>query len=1626
MENETPRGKRQNPVSDTSSGTAWSLKPELVDRPFGEIDRLFDNLEALRIVFSKESGEEISPEEKDRVSLYSGWGGLSRFFSARSPKWDENGDKLISVLTERALSFVDRSSEGLDETGKDRLKYGISSFYTYQDVTKRLLSVAIGREENDDLVDTFYYSAFRSTPTSFYTPASLVLSMWEAVRRTGFSGGRILEPGAGSGIFLGLMPDEIRQGSRTLAIEKDEMTGRVLQFLYGGDPAFDPRIAPFESIKMPAGRFDLVIGNVPFGDVRVFPEHGTFARQSMSIHNFFLLRSSELLRDGGLMMVLTSNYFLDSKTALSRINMDSLGMKLVAPLRLPEEVFATSGTQAGSDLLVFQKNPSSAVRVFPYEKTSQLSLPETTHKGHVNTLFLDNPETVMGQSSIEENRFGDPVMRVSHPGWEKALDDRISAIVPASVYMPSDVIDLPDALPVGRPGGIPGTMILAGDGKTVLEIDENGTHVPVPLKARDAELLRDLIPLRDILLSIVLKQPDPDVSEEDLVPLRNSLNDRYDNFVRKFGVLSGKTVSRLFSSDPSWPLVAALEIPDLSENRVEKASIFRERTVLPVPRERKAANAMDALTISLDFYGKVVPAYMEKISGQPFDNLKIELEGKIFKQADETWEIADRYLSGNVRKKLEEARILAEEDPSFQSNVDALVSVQPRDLSPSQITVNLGAPWIPEEIIRNFVDELFYEVTYQKPGRFYQASNDRYFSVRRLPIENSWVMAVSKDYRTNRPAMISEYETQRLDFFDLLGDALNQKRPTVYDTDDDGKKIVNPGQTELARERIEKIQEKFAGWIWKDQERAEFLVREYNERFNVWRAPSFDGSHMTFPGMNPRFSMRPHQKDAVFRTLLTGNALYAHVVGAGKTATMIAAAYEQKRLGQFEKPMIIVPNHMLRQFVLEAQRLYPSARILSVSKDDLTKDRRKIFWGKVTMGNWDMVITTHGVFERIKLSPAAEARFLERAVQEYQEFIISLEEGSDREGAASKRSRGMAVKQIAKRLDSFEARLKELKAEEKKDDFPVYFDQMGIRSIFVDEAHYFKGLEIVTKQDRIPGLTGQASQRAFDLFWKTRWIMEQNGGEKGVHFATGTPVANIMAEIFGMQRYLAPRALKQEGVEWFDSWSSMFGQVVSQFELSPEGTGYRKNARFSKYVNVPDLMNMYLQFADVKTANDLDLPTPDVEIQTMAYDRSPFLDRYMKTLAVRAERVRQRGVDPSEDNMLNIMTDARKASISPRFIDPLAVDDPGSKVNGLVENLLRIHRETQSERLTQMVFCDYGTPSKDPGKYSVYDEIRRKLVENGVPDQEIAFIHDASSDDEKEALFQKVRDGAVRVLVGSTLKMGTGTNVQSRLVALHHLDIPWRPADMEQRNGRIARQGNMNDTVQIYVYTTKDSIDVFMLDAVKRKAEFIAQVMKGEAMDRVLDEDDDNMAYQQIMAASTGNDGIRRKIELDQEIQKMERRKQGWQDEKFHAGKRAVALESEIEKLLNEIAEVEKDMDAVTPEEFEMTIGGVVYKSKSEALKPFMERWVESGKHQDAFELGEYAGFRIEKPAMAKSWVRLVRNGVHSMDVMEVSARLFSRIESKIKGFPILLENLKADLKEATGNRKIFLELSEK
>lgn len=1499
-----------------------------------------------------------------------------------------------------------------------------SRYYSYQEATKGILSVFLG----EDLGGAAFSGARAATTTSFYTPPDLIRSIWEGIERSGFSGGRILDPGAGTGLFLGFAPEGIRERSSFFLVEKDPSTAMILKSLYGDDPNVRIFEGGFEEAPLPKNRFDLVVGNFPFGDVFLPAKLDSYPHKRAKIHDYFLFKSAESLREGGMLSVITTTGFMDQTNgAIRRAIAKSGAMSLASAVRLPGNVFTHSGTSVVSDVLTMVKG--EIPEALPFFSVGSHSV-DGAEIAVNDAFFSGSPSVaVLGDFKKGTNQYGRTVLDVANGrNWKERLPEIVSAY-PENLLdrkAPETESNADVALLSRHPVG----SFLVKEG-VVFFVDEDRTEVPFSGTPRESRMVAQAVLLRETLQTLIDTDRDAASTETQSAGARKALNDVYDSFVAEYGPVSSDSVRKVMRQDPSYALLLALE--DYSEdlNVASKARIFFERTIRPnpLPPER-VETPLEALLTSLDFRGKIDPAFMESLmEGMPFEEIAQALSGRLFRQADGSWETSERYLSGNVREKLDEAKKLAAEDPAFQENVAALESVLPPDLLPSQIHIALGASWIPEDDIREFVEDMMSDVSGRrirlKKGEFlvsYQGASD------------TWTVTVMDRVRKSVNEEMREWGVPpKKGFIDLLDCALNGRTPVISSSgeeseDESENDDLGFSLTERARDIIVRIREKFSAWVWQDPERSQRYVTEYNNRFNVWVPPVYSGEHLSLPGLSADFKPHKHQRDAVWRILSGGgeNTLLAHEVGLGKTAEMIMAAHELVRVGG-GRAAIIVPNHMLRQVTAEAQRLYPAETgIMAVSKEDLDKKNRRLFVGRIVTGNAKIVIMTHGVFERIRLSPAKESEILFDIVENLRYELAAEASLPDEEKASAteRRSRDRSVKRIEKLISKYETKIKSLLSLEKKDS-PVSFESLGITRLFVDEAHYFKGIETVTKMSEIPGVTGQGSGRGMDLFMKTRYLIEQNGGEKGVYFATGTPVANIMAELYNMMRFLRPSGLEKMGISSFDQWAKQFGIVVTSWNPAPEG-GFRREARFSKYVNLGELISFYRSFADVKTKEESGLVLPQARMETITAPMSPLQKKMQGAIALRAQRVRGGGIDPAADNMLKVLTDARKMALDPRLLDPLFPEDPNSKIAAMIGKVAEIYHNPDLAGKTQVIFCDYGTPGESRA-YSVYAFVKERLVEAGIRPEEVAFVHEAETDDEKEALFRRVREGEIRVLLGSTGKMGVGTNIQSRLVALHMLDLPWRPADVEQRIGRIVRQGNTNEQVHIFVYTAEESVDVFMLGALNRKAEFIKQLMDGKVTDRTMTEDTEDMAYDHIMAASSGSAYVREKIEVSDEVARVERKQKAWVDARYSAERRLRQVADDIGTAQFSLTRLESESDFVAPENADdwiLSIGEeeslVIGKSEEEDARIaslFINAYAAASPGDVVARYGE---FRLVKSPSQFS-LHVARHSVHAMNFGDLSIRTFSRLRTFVGSFEKSRKALILDLHDLS-ERKAKLE----
>ena len=1408
-------------------------------------------------------------------------------------------------------------------------------------------------ELSELLTDEEHTSARASTLNAHYTSPVIVRGMYAALSRFGFKHGRVLEPACGLGHFVGLMPEEMHAHSQITGVEIDLLTARFAKALY---PDADIRHQPFEEARLADGFYDVAISNIPFGDYQPFdPRFNVF---KFPIHDYFFAAALEKVRRGGLLLFITSKGTLDKEDSTLREYLADR-TNLVGAVRLPNDAFRrNANTEVTTDIVILRKlNPGETPSGPAWKETAE----HINSKGesiYINEYFAQRPRLMLGEMELSGSMYRDNEPTLASDGRDlgEALAEAVGGL-PENIYRAQKRAVTPPTLDQTFPAPDhvkPNAYVMVHDDVAVRVGNSLKTLSGLPAETRVR--IRRLIRVRDALRECLRSQLDGS-DEATIVAAREKLNQTYDSFVARFGPISARANTRAFDGDPDLPLLLSLEVYDEETKRGTKTAIFRERTIQYQKPIESVATPQEALIVSLNEKARVDLEHMSALLCRSAEEFLPELRGAIFlnPQTNE-WETEDQYLSGNVRDKLETAEAAVITDQRFKENVEALKAVQPEDLAATEIDVRLGSSWIPAEDIEKFCQELL-------------GATD--IEVSHSHAIGTWV--VSGDYFARRTvANTTDWGTDRAGALDLIHDALNLRTPTIYDKDPRSDKlIVNGEATEGAREKQEKIKERFKKWVWQDDSRRARLVRKYNDEFNNVRLQTFNGDHLTLPGASQAVTLHPHQKAAVWRVLQTPNTLLGHVVGAGKTYTMVAAGMELKRLGLASKPLFVVPNHMLGQFSSELLMLYPGANILVAGKEDFEASKRRQLMSRIATGNWDAVIVTHSGFERIPVSDATKKEFFREQLHELEMAI--------REQRAGKNDRRI-VKDLERAKKRLETRLKLMLAEEKKDN-TLTFEELGVDRLFIDEAHYFKNLFYVSKMTRIAGLPQTASERAFDMFLKTRYIQQVNGGG-GVVFATGTPIANSMAEMFTMQRYLQMTALQKLRVHHFDSWAATFGEPVTAMELAPDGAGYRLNTRFARFVNVPELMQQFRQVADIHTAQTLKLPTPALRNGKAAIIRAlatPELKALVTKLAERAERLRKGRVDPREDNMLKITTEGRKAALDLRLVDGGARDNPESKANLAVHEILRIWQETKPDRLAQLVFCDLSTP-KDTG-FSVYDDVKAKLVIAGVPAAEIAFIQEYDSDAAKLALFKDVRAGRVRILMGSTQKMGSGTNVQERLVALHHLDAPWRPADVEQREGRILRQGNRNAEVQIYRYVTEGSFDAYMWQTLETKAKFIHQVMTGRNdLRHIEDIDGTALTYAEVKAIASGNPLVIEKAHIDAELGRLSRLRAQHHETQYRIRNTIRRTHEEIEILTERIANLHKDIAARKPTQgdaFTIRIEGTDYTDRGIAGELINRRAQQLRGSGKDYEVGELAGFAVVLRASALEHTELVLKGAN-------------------------------------------------
>ena len=1400
------------------------------------------------------------------------------------------------------------------------------------------------------LTEEEYAAARSSVLNAHYTSPTVIRGIYDAVERMGFRSGNILEPSMGVGNFFGMLPDTM-QDSRLYGVELDSITGRIAKKLY---PQADITVAGFETTDR-RDFYDLAVGNVPFGQYKVNDK--AYNKLGFSIHNYFFAKAIDQVRPGGVVAFVTSHYTMDSKDSTARKHMAERA-DLLGAIRLPNNAFkANAGTEVVSDIIFLQKRDRPA-DIEP----AWVQLGKTEDGFAISQYFVDHPEMVLGELTTESTQYGREELTVS-PIEGANLSDQLAEAVQHIEGQYTEVeVDTPDiAEEETTRRTLPADPEVKNFSYTVVDGEvfyrENSVMTQVELSDNAKGRVAGMVELRQIVNELIDQQLN-DFPDEDIKASQAELNAAYDAFTAKYGLINDKKNARLFDDDSSYYLLCSLENLDENKNLKSKADMFTKRTIRPERVVTSVDTPSEALAVSIGEHGKVDLPYMAELLGTPgnYERITTELSGVIFKDpaadADDPeagWQTADEYLSGNVRDKLRMAQLAAESHPEFKVNVDALTKAQPKDLEASEIDVRLGATWLAPSIVQQFMME-----TFQPP---YRIRYNNAITVRYSPYTSEWRIS-NKSATGFGDIMATEtYGTRRANAYKILEDTLNLRDSRVYDTiEEDGKekRVLNQNETTLAQQKQQAIKDAFAGWVWKDPQRRALLVKKYNELFNSTRPREYDGSHIHFVGMNPEINLREHQRNAVAHVLYGYNTLLAHEVGAGKSFEMAASAMELKRLGLCQKSLFVVPNHLTEQWASEFLRLYPNAKLLVTSKKDFEPGNRKKFCARIATGDYDAVIIGHSQFEKIPLSAERQERLIQEQMDEIEEAI---------EEAKAQVGEHFTVKQLEKLRKSLKQKLEKLQGADRKDDV-VTFEQLGVDRLFVDESQAFKNLYLYTKMRNVAGLSTSEAQKSSDMFGKCRYLDEITGG-RGVIFATGTPLSNSMTEMYTLMRYLQYNTLQQKGLTHFDAWASTFGETTTAIELAPEGTGYRARTRFAKFFNLPELMAMFKEAADIKTSDQLHLPVPDAKFETVVVKPSEIQQDMVQALSERAAEVHSGSVDPSVDNMLKITSDGRKIGLDQRLMNSALPDDPSSKLNACVNNVLRIWNDTKEQKLTQLIFCDMSTPKGD-GSFNVYDDIRSKLLTAGVPEQEIEFIHNADTENKKAELFSKVRSGQVRVLLGSTAKMGAGTNVQTLLVAVHHLDVGWRPSDMTQRNGRIIRQGNQNKQVYVYNYVTESTFDAYLYQTLENKQKFISQIMTSKSPMRSCDDiDEQALSYAEIKALCAGDPRIREKMDLDVQVAKLKVLRGDFQNQKYRLEDKLLkTFPEEIQKQKTHIAALQQDSQiaAAHPQDKEnfcgMTIKGMVYDDKKAAGERLLLARQEMP-NADMMLLGTYRGFEL-------------------------------------------------------------------
>ena len=1432
-----------------------------------------------------------------------------------------------------------------------------------------------------------------STLTAFYTPPVVIKAMYDVLDRLGFSQGNILEPSCGTGNFFGLLPESM-QNSKLHGVEIDSLTGRIAKQLY---QKANIAIEGFEKTNLPDDHFDVVLGNVPFGEIRV--NDSRYNAQKFLIHDYFFAKALDKVRAGGVVMFITSKGTMDKASPEVRKYIARRAV-LLGAIRLPDNTFkANAGTEVTSDILILQKRD----RVMDIEP-DWVHLDTDENGVTMNRYFVEHPEMVLGEIKMENTRFGtfEPVCKARKDiPLSELLSNAVQRINGEIPELDNRVDEISDEQELSVPAdpNVRNFSFTLVDGRVYFR--ENDRMQPASVSMTAENRIKGLIQIRDCVRKLIEYQTD-DYPEEMIRTEQENLNRLYDVYTAKYGLINSRGNYLAFASDESYFLLCSLEVLDDEGNFKRKADMFTKRTIKPHREVTSVETASEALALSIGEKARVDLPYMEQLTGKTQAELVQDLQGVIFKVPNcehVSYVAADEYLSGNVRNKLTVADLAAKNDPELAVNVEALEKVIPKDLSAAEISVRLGATWIPQEDIQRFVMELLTPSSYAA-GRL---------KVRYTPINGDWFIENKSSDMGNVKAD-STYGTKRASAYRIIEDTLNLRDTRIFDYvyDEHGNKkaVFNAKETTAAQAKQEVIKQAFQDWIWKDPERRNRLVRYYNDTFNSVRPREYDGSHITFGGISPEITLRPHQVNAIAHILYGGNTLLAHKVGAGKTFEMVAAAQENKRLGLCQKSMFVVPNHLVGQWASEYLRLYPSANILVTTKRDFETGNRKKFCGRIATGDYDAVIIGHSQFEKIPMSIGRQREQLEKQLDDIEHGIDDVQ--------ASKGEQ-FTVKQLMKTRKAIKTKLEKLNDTKRKDTV-IDFEQLGVDRLFIDESHFYKNLYLYTKMRNVGGIAQTEAQKSSDLFMKCRYLDEITGN-RGTVFATGTPVSNSMVELYSVQRYLQYDTLAQNGLQHFDSWASTFGETVTALELAPEGTNYRAKTRFAKFYNLPELMQMFREVADIQTADMLKLPVPTVNYHNIKTKPSEIQTEMVASLAKRAEKVRARLVEPNIDNMLKITNDGRKLALDQRMIDPMLPDDPESKVNACVDNVYRIWEEHADTKATQLVFCDLSTPKND-GTFNVYDDMREKLIARGIPAEQIRFIHEATTDAQKKELFGKVRSGEVRVLFGSTPKMGAGTNVQDRLIAIHNLDCPWRPSDLEQRQGRIERQGNMFPEVEVYRYVTEQTFDAYLYQLVESKQKFISQIMTSKSPVRSAEDVDEvALSFAEVKMLATGDARFKEKMDLDIQVSKLRVLKQSYLSEHYDLEDRVLKYypqtikeyEERIAGYENDAALVEQHKPQGEDKFCPMTLKGMTYTEKADAgemLLAICKDYPMSA----ATEIGSYRGFRIEiyyDTVNAHYCMNLCGKAKHKVDLGADALGNLTRIENELSKLPARLEAAK-------------------